>query len=342
MRKHSWKAACVALLAASAVLLGGCASSAEAKPEPQPTQAPLKAQATVAWPKDKLQANGQGEPTLTVYVANEGGNESVALERYVEGVLAGEMQNDWPLEALRAQAILARTFVLKFVQDKQSKYEGADISTDIEEAQAYDQAAVNDPIRKAVAQTEGVVLASGGQLPYAWFHAHSGGMTARAKEGLNWNKAEPEYTRVAQGNEPEEADAAHAEALEAAQAWEASFAADEFAAACKSIGAPVKLGATTALSVAERGESGRALTLDVGGQSVNASELRIALGSTKMRSTLLTGLRIKNGQIEMSGKGYGHGVGMSQWGAYAMAQNGQTAEEIIAHYFRDVSLATLW
>ena len=74
-------------------------------------------------------------------------------EAYVAGVVAGEMKNDWPLEALKAQAILARTFVLRFVSEKESRYEGADISTDISEAQAYDESAVNDLVLQAVEET---------------------------------------------------------------------------------------------------------------------------------------------------------------------------------------------
>ena len=96
------------------------------------------------------------------------------------------MAGDWPLEALKAQAILARTFVLQFVSEKKSRDEGADISTDIEEAQAYDAAGVNERIKSAVEKTRGLVLNAGGELPYAWFQAHSGGLTARAKEGLDY------------------------------------------------------------------------------------------------------------------------------------------------------------
>ena len=110
-------------------------------------------------------------------------------------VLAGEMAGDWPLEALKAQAILARTFVLQFVSQKESMYDGADISTDIKEAQAYDAAGVNARIREAVKETRGEVRNAGGELPYAWVHAHSGGLTARAKEGLDYEKAEPSYTQ---------------------------------------------------------------------------------------------------------------------------------------------------
>ena len=79
-------------------------------------------------------------------------------ESYVAGVVAGEMPGDWPMEALKAQAILARTFVLKFLTEKTSRYSGADISTDIAEAQAYDADAINSRILTAVQETAGKVL----------------------------------------------------------------------------------------------------------------------------------------------------------------------------------------
>ena len=71
---------------------------------------------------------------------------------------------------------------------------------------------------------------------------------------------------------------------------------------------------------------------------VSAARLRIALGSTVMRSTLLTELSSDGETIRMAGRGYGHGVGMSQWGAYGMAQQGKTAVEIVRHYFRGVTV----
>ena len=96
------------------------------------------------------------------------------------------------------------------------------------------------------------------------------------------------------------------------------------------------------LSVAERGEGGRAKTIRVGNETVGAADLRIALGSTKMRSTLLTSLKVQDGQVVMEGKGYGHGVGMSQWGAYGMAEAGSTAHQIVKHFFTGVTVETLW
>ena len=333
------KTACLALLMAAALALGGCAVSAE--PAPAPEGATARAQ--VDWPKERLETDENGVPVLDVYVVADEQVERVDVETYVEGVLAGEMKNDWPLEALKAQAILARTFVLKFLADKQSKYEGADISTDIEEAQAYDASAVNDRIRQAVSETEGLVLSAGGELPYAWFHAHSGGLTALAREGLGWDKDEPPYTQIVPGNEPESAAGEKdAQMLREAQHWQAAFPYEEVEAACETLGVDVTLTDGAKLTIEERGDSGRAVSLGLNGQSVDASDLRIALGSTKMRSTLITSLRAQEGKLVMAGTGYGHGVGMSQWGAYGMAQAGSTAEEIVMYYFKDVSIEKLW
>lgn len=325
-----------------ALTLQSCAGTAEGtEPAPKPTGVEMKA--NVVWPYDKLEVNGEGTPLLRVYVVDEDKVETMDVETYVEGVLAGEMKNDWPMEALKAQAILARTFVLKFVDEKESKYPEADISTDIEEAQAYDREAVNDRIREAVAATRGQVLSADGQLPYAWFHAHSGGTTERAVTGLGWDDAEPGYTAVVQGREPATAEGeADQKSLKEAERWEAAFSLEAFQEACRKAGAEVTVNADSRLSVGERGEGGRAKTLMVDGQPVEASDLRIALGSTEMRSTLLTSLKIQDGQVVMAGKGYGHGVGLSQWGAYGMAREGQKAEEIVEHYFEGVAVEKLW
>ena len=333
MKKAAW----MALLLAAAMAAGGCSVSAE------PAPAPTGGAKAIAWPEKRLEKNEDGVPVLDVYVVADEAVERVDVETYVEGVLAGEMKNDWPLEALKAQAILARTFVLKFLSDKESRYEGADISTDIEEAQAYDASAVNDRIRQAVSETGGMVLNAGGELPYAWFHAHSGGLTALAREGLGWDEDEPPYTQIVPGNEPESAAGEKdAQMLSEAQHWQASFPYEEVEAACETLGVEVTLEDGAELTIEERGDSGRAVRLGLNGQTVDASDFRIALGSTKMRSTLITSLRAQEGKLVMAGTGYGHGVGMSQWGAYGMAQAGSTAEEIVTYYFKDVSIEKLW
>ena len=331
----------IALLLCAAMLscLQACAGSAGAAGvDSAATKKPVQ----VRWPQDKLKMGKNGAPLLQVYVVEDQQVEERELESYVEGVLAGEMKNDWPLEALKAQAILARTFVLKFVQEKESQYPGADISTDIEEAQAYDASAVNERIQQAVEETRGLVLSCEGELPYAWFHAHSGGMTEFARAGLGWKKDEPAYTQPSRGTEPEQlSDAKKNQQLQAAAEWKADFTFAEWTAACQKQGVQVEPHAGSQLQISQRGESGRAVTLEIDGQSVNATDLRLALGSTKMRSTLLTSLKIENGNLHMAGKGYGHGVGMSQWGAYGMAQEDKSAEQIIKHYFQKVEIAQI-
>lgn len=331
----------IALLLCAAMLscLHACAGSAGAAGvDSAATKKPVQ----VRWPQDKLKTGKNGELLLRVYVVEDQQVEERELENYVKGVLAGEMKNDWPLEALKAQAILARTFVLKFVQEKESQYPGADISTDIEEAQAYDASAVNERIQQAVEETRGLVLSCEGELPYAWFHAHSGGMTEYARAGLGWEKDEPAYTQPSRGTEPEQlSDAKENQQLQAAAEWKADFTFAEWTAACQKQGVQVEPHAGSQLQISQRGESGRAVTLEIDGQSVNAADLRLALGSTKMRSTLLTSLKIENGKVHMAGKGYGHGVGMSQWGAYGMAQEDKSAEQIIKHYFQKVEIAKI-
>ena len=210
--KRGWLIfSCAACLCLSGCEAGSGGGDKPALPQPEQTagRAPGKSAAQLV--PERLEKNESGVPMLKVYDVKNEKLETLSVEDYLPAVLAGEMAGDWPLEALKAQAILARTFVLQFVSQKESMYDGADISTDIKEAQAYDAAGVNARIREAVKETRGEVLNAGGELPYAWFHAHSGGLTARAKEGLDYEKAEPGYTQCVKGMENDEApaEAAH-------------------------------------------------------------------------------------------------------------------------------------
>ena len=273
-------------------------------------------------------------PILNVHIVDSGTVASMDIETYIAGVVAGEMPNDWPLEALKAQAILARTFVLKFITEKDSRYPGADISTDIAEAQAYNAAAINSRIQQAVQETTGLILLTeDGKLPYTWFHSHSGGMTETATHGIDWQGDEPSYTKVAEGSDSPDAPSS-------VQSWTAAFSAEEFISACRKAGAD--LSSCKSIRIDQKGRSGRAVTLLVDGTTVNAARLRISLGSTKMRSTLLTELSVKDGKIHMSGRGYGHGVGMPQWGAYALAQSGMSGEKIALHYYNGLHITRVW
>lgn len=278
---------------------------------------------------------GEGkEPVLKVYIKKTGEIKELPFEQYVAGVVAGEMKNDWPEEALAAQAILARTFVMEFITEKGgSKYKGAHVSTDIEEAQAWNEEAVNERIRRAVEKTRGEVIVYNNRYIKAWFHSHAGGKTASAKEGLAFKEEEPPYIKIV--NSPDSP-----EAPEEDKRWTASFTKEEVKKALKEMGINIKN--FSSVKIAGRGPSGRAIQLSFDGIKVSAPDFRVAIGSTKMKSTMITGIDLKGDRLVISGKGYGHGVGMSQWGAYALAKKGKTAEEIINYYFKNIRIVKIW
>ena len=298
-------------LVAMAALAAGCFGAAQ-----QPR-----------WPSDAQQVLEQ-TPVISVYRVDTKEVERMDIEEYVQGVLAGEMRSDWPMEALKAQAILARTFVVKFINEKTSKYPGADISTDIHEAQAYDAEAINERIKRAVEETRGMVITHDGQFPYAWFHAHAGGITELARTGLDFKGEEPGYTQSVASGDSELAPSS-------VKQWTAEFGREEVAGA-----ANVKTLET--IEIGERSASGRAVTLLINGQPFSAPELRIRLGGTKLKSALLSSVRMEDDMVIFEGSGYGHGVGMSQWGAYDMAMSGADARSIIAHYFAGIDYEKLW
>jgi len=275
------------------------------------------------------------EPRLRVYIHEEGQIKEMAFEDYVAGVVGGEIKNDWPEEAIKAQAIIARTFVLQFISEKgESKYKGAHVSTDIEEAQAWGQDQVNDRIKKAVKETRGQVITYGGEFARTWFHSNAGGKTATAKEGLNYKDANPPY--IVSVESPDTMPEVPADERE----WNASFSKEEVIAALNKIGFP--LNDFSKVTIGEKGPSGRAINIMFDGKAVSAPELRIALDSTKMKSTLLDSVTMEGNQLVFKGRGYGHGVGMSQWGAYSMAKNGKKAEDIINYFFKGVDIVKMW
>jgi stage II sporulation protein D len=326
----------ILLLAGLIVFGAGCNRGGQ-----EPSPSPLPNVSPDALPDDSptpsmAQREMTDEPQLKVYVVASGQVEDMGMEEYLQGVLAGEMHNDWPIEALKAQAIIARTFAVKFLDDKGeggSKYEGADISTDVEEAQAYDAEGVNERIIQAIDETRGMVITHEEQPIYAWFHSHAGGKTALAVEGLEYEGGEQPYIKVAESPESQDAP-------EETKAWTATFTSQEIIDAAAALG--VNIDDPSSMKIGSTGESGRVTAFDCAGKSIPAASFRVKLGAEKMRSTLIDDVSVEGGSVTFSGKGFGHGVGMSQWGAYEMANSGQSAEEIIQHYYAEVNIENFW
>lgn len=330
---------CLSIICMIALLSGlsGCTRTAGTVVNP-PQQDRAADEYIDSDPEDRPELPGdivlvQGIPQINVYDVASDSLRSMDVEEYLPGVLAGEMKNDWPMEALKAQAILARTFVLKFISTKESRYEGADISTDVAEAQAYNADAVNERIRQAVAETRGLVLSDDGELPHAWFHAHSGGMTELPSIALDYKEGDPEYlepVRVAESDK----------APENVRNWTATFTKEQLQQACREAGADIRR--ITSIEIGKRGESGRAKEWLINGIPVSAPTLRLKLDASKLRSTKVSDIRMEADSVTFTGSGFGHGVGMSQWGAYELAERGKNAFEIIDAFFDDVDIVRMW
>lgn len=284
----------------------------------------------------KILGAGEGqEPNLKVFIKDENRTQEMKMEEYIESVVAGEIKNDWPPEAIKAQAIIARTFALDFIDEKgHSKFGNAHVSTDVEEAQAWNPQAVNDRIKKAVSDTRGQVMVHEGKFAKGWFHSNAAGKTATPKEGLNYKKDNPTYIKPVKS--PDDSDKIPADENN----WEYKAPKAKVIEALGTMGKPIK--DFSKVSISEKGQSGRAVTLAFDDTRVSAPDFRVALSSTDMKSTMLDKVEMEGDQVVFKGRGYGHGVGMSQWGAFKMAEEGKKAEEILSHYFEGIKIVDMW
>lgn len=248
------------------------------------------------------------------------------IESYVEAVVAGEISNQAPMESLKAQAVLARTFTMNFLENNKSKYEGADISTDISEAQAYNKENVNDRIKQAVKETKGEYITYDNQSIIAYFHSNSGGKTTLPKEGFN-NQTNYAYLKSVDSVENENNSTNFS--------WTYKFTKTQILNALRDMGQSVA--SVSSFEKGEIGDSGRCITFIVGGKEISATTFREQIGSTKLKSTFIESIDVDDYSVTFKGKGYGHGVGLSQEGAIILANQGKTYKDIINFYFTDIN-----
>ncbi len=278
----------------------------------------------------------RSEPTISLFDNKTGQKKKIKLEEYLTGVVAAEMEPSWPTNALAAQAIMARTFTLENIAaGRVKRLHGTDVSTSVEEFQAYDPSRINDNVRKAVDMTRGEVALYNGQYIKAWFSACDGGVEASAREGLAYVKTPTPYINAGVRDDcltvttPEN------------KSWRAEIPLERVRAAVKEI-VGNDPGPVRSVVITEKGPSGRAVKIRVNGVEIGGPALRLALGSDTVRSMLLEGVSIQGENLVLKGKGFGHGVGMCQWGAYRLAQNGKSPEEIVKFFFKDIEIRDLW
>jgi stage II sporulation protein D len=254
--------------------------------------------------------------------------EELGLEEYLYGVLPAEMGPDWPLEALKAQAVVARTYALYSL--KRFADSGFDLSADVR-SQAYSGSTQDNPkIIEAVHATTGEVLGWKGQLVHAFFHANCGGRTSPPVWG---------------GDKMRPLDGVHCPYCKNSKdySWEISFANDKLLAFVHTMGltAAKKI---KSMRVLERNSGARVLLLkistDAGSKTVDFKDFRNYLGSTLLRSSYIIHIIPHKYSYTFVGRGYGHGVGMCQDGAKEMAKIGRSYKQILKFYYPGAEIDT--
>lgn len=274
------------------------------------------------------------EPRVVLVRDDSEEREEMPLEQYVKGVVAGEMKPGWPVEAYAAQAILARTFALHYMDSNNTR----EIPADHEVAQAYNPANISPEIERAVDQTRGEVLTYRGRPVRAWFHSYSGGETATAREGLDFKEDEPPYIKSVRVPDNDIVDAELKD-------WRVTFTPEEVASRLRERG--VQVGDIQDIEIVERGPTERITQVRVTGTQghhlISGPEFRLAMGAMEMKSTKVKEFDFDPERgLTVRGTGFGHGVGLSQWDAHMFARQGRSPEDIVRFFFQDVEIEKLW
>ena len=280
-------------------------------------------------------ASPDGQVVLTVWDGKE--NREMTVAAYLPGVVRGEMPASFELEALKAQAVTARTYIYyKIATGGKASHPDADVCTSPDCCSAYtdadkaaakwgDKAAENEArIQQAVTDTDGQVLLYGGEPIFAAFHSSSNGVTANS--GDVWVKDLPYLVSVAS---PEGEEVPNYYSVK-------TFSAEEFQKTFTAACPEAKFGDDPASWVqdAKRNDSDRVETVKIGGVKVEGTQVRSIFS---LRSASFT-VECSEKEVTFRVTGYGHGVGMSQYGANELARQGKTWQEILQWYYTGVTI----
>jgi len=254
---------------------------------------------------------------------------AVDLEDYVAAVVASEVPPSWPADALRAQAVAARTFA---VAQKISQGPGAraHLGASVLD-QVYKGTAHPDPSAlKAARDTAGEVLTYGSAPIAAYFSASCGGRSESAEVAFHLAAGSTPYLQGSDEDQDE-------------RGWTRSIPLADISAALRKTGrvrADIE-----GLRVSSRTQSGRARTVILktaaGPRPLPAVELRQLIGYRELPS-LLFDVEVDGANAVFRGKGSGHGVGLCQWGARGRALHGEGYRKILAHYYPGAELRRMY
>ncbi len=251
---------------------------------------------------------------------------TLPLEEYLVGLVGSEIRADWPTESVKTQIVAARSYALARMRAAHAAHQPYDV-TGTTLSQVYHGAHLDDPRSVAAAKaTRGEALYRSGHLFRAWYHSCCGGQTEHAHNVWAGESGPPTATGNWCARSPK-------------FNWQYEIDTTTFAQKMTAAGFPltnVLSVATTTLADSPRVE--HLLVTDAGGmQMIPATKLRATLSYREFQSTWFE-VKLSGKKLLFTGRGYGHGVGMCQWGAKAMAEAGHTYREILANYYPDAEV----
>ena len=253
----------------------------------------------------------------------------VPMEEYLYGVLYNEVSHQWPIEAIKAQAVAARTFAL--YQARQNKLQDYDLTNDIY-SQVYSGATSERwATTRAVKLTAGKVLTYKGDIFPAYYHATCGGHTENASNLWNVDLGclrgvECGYCK----------DSPHYK-------WTKTIALNDLEKKLNDNG--YKLGSIKKVTVLSRNDSGRIDKIEIKDDAdvsciITSKDFRQMIGPNDIRSTNFEPA-ISGDNLILKGIGWGHGVGMCQWGAKGQSDKGKSCEEILEFYYPESEITAI-
>lgn len=294
-------------------------------------------QTEVGYDNSILEYNYQNYTTIKLLHGKTNEIEEVKLDEYLCNVVSAEMPATFEVEALKAQAIVARTYTIYKISNG-SKHEGADICDSASCCQAWiskedriarwEGSAQEENWNKivtAVESTIGKVIVYDGKPINAFFHSNSGGKT---EIPINvWGGSGFPYLQVVETSGEDAYTQYHSEV---------TLTKEELISKMKEKYSDFEIDFTdsSCIQVTEITDSNRVRTLKIGNKNISGVEARSILG-LKSTNFLVT---IEGENIKFEVTGYGHGVGMSQTGADALAKQGKSYEKIIKHFYVGVDI----
>ena len=278
---------------------------------------------------------------IKVYITAEDKVEEISVEEYVCGVVSNEMPISFNEEALKAQAVASRTYLASKLINKCSICDNADIcdSTHCQVYTSKEKRMSNweeskaeeywSKIERVVKETEGKILTYNGELVlYPQFFSTSSGKTENS-EDINWGSIP--YLKSVESPGEEVAPKYTSESKVSI-----SDVVSKINEKYPSSGVNLE-NICNVINIISRSEAGGVKSIELGNETVTGSEFRILIG---LNSTNFTYSFNDNNMI-FNCRGYGHGVGMSQWGANVMGKGGSSYSEILKHYYTGVDIGEL-